>query len=179
MQKSAVRDMTYIAVFAALLAICAWICVPAQPPFTMQTLGVFLAIGLLGGRRATAAIAVYLLLGAFGLPVFSGFTGGLGILLGHTGGYLAGFLLCGLAAWAAEKLPLSPFKSFLVATVPGLMLCYAFGTAWYVTVYGDLTLAGLTAALLQCVLPFLLPDALKLTLAALVCKRLEPHIKRL
>jgi len=176
MQKSAVRDMTYIAVFAALLAICAWICVPAQPPFTMQTLGVFLAIGLLGGRRATAAIAVYLLLGAFGLPVFSGFTGGLGILLGHTGGYLAGFLLCGLAAWAAEKLPLSPFKSFLVATVPGLMLCYAFGTLWYARLYGGS--GGLQAAFTLCVLPFLLPDGAKLAAAWILTKRLRAFVKQ-
>ena len=84
------RAMVYIAAFAALMAACAWISIPAAVPFTMQTFGVFLALGLLGGRRGTIAVLVYLLLGAMGLPVFAGFMGGFGVLLGTTGGYLAG-----------------------------------------------------------------------------------------
>ena len=86
------RDLTLIAVFAAVIAVCAWISIPAAVPFTLQTLGIFLAVGLLGGRRGTISVGVYLLLGAVGAPVFSGFNGGIGYLLGATGGYLLGFL---------------------------------------------------------------------------------------
>ena len=66
------------------MAICAWIAIPTPVPFPLQTLGVFLAVGLLGGRRGSLAVFVYLLLGAGGAPVFSGFTGGIGSLVGTT-----------------------------------------------------------------------------------------------
>ncbi|MDD3920030.1 MAG: biotin transporter BioY, partial [Eubacteriales bacterium] len=80
------RDMLYIALAVALIAICAWLSIPAAVPFTMQTFGVFMAAGLLGKRRGVMAVAVYLLLGIIGIPVFSGFRGGVGVLMGNTGG---------------------------------------------------------------------------------------------
>ena len=80
-KKMKTLDMVYIALFACLMAICAWISIPGQIPFTLQTMGVFLAVGLLGGKRGTVAVLVYILMGAVGLPVFSGFAGGLGKLL--------------------------------------------------------------------------------------------------
>ena len=80
------RDVAYIGMFAALMAICSWISIPTTVPFTLQTMGVFTAVGLLGGKRGTTAVLVYILMGAIGLPVFSGFTGGMGILFGSTGG---------------------------------------------------------------------------------------------
>ena len=79
-------DMAYIALMAVLMAVCSWISVPMEIPFTMQTFALFCALGLLGGRRGTIAVLVYILMGAIGLPVFSGFGGGLGRLLGVTGG---------------------------------------------------------------------------------------------
>lgn len=86
-------DLAYIALMAALIALCAWISVPLGPvPFTMQTFGIFAALGLLGGRRGTLAFLIYLLLGIVGLPVFSGFSAGAGVLFGATGGYLLGYL---------------------------------------------------------------------------------------
>ena len=90
-----VRDLTRVALMTAILAVCGWITIPLPEPmvpFTLQTFGVFLCLLLLGGRDGTLAIAAYLLLGAVGAPVFSSFRGGLGVLLGSTGGYLTGFL---------------------------------------------------------------------------------------
>ena len=98
------RDMVLCALFAAILAVSAWLTVPGEVPFTLQTFGVFAALGLLGGKRGTIAIALYLVLGAVGLPVFSGFRGGFGVLLGTTGGYIFGFLLSGLLYWALTAL---------------------------------------------------------------------------
>lgn len=90
-------DLAYIALMAALIALCAWISVPLGPvPFTMQTFGIFAALGLLGGRRGTLAFLIYLLLGIVGLPVFSGFSAGAGVLFGATGGYLLGYLAAAL-----------------------------------------------------------------------------------
>lgn len=174
-----VRNLCYIALMAAVLAVCAWITIPTPAvAFTLQTMGVFLALILLGGKRGTIAILVYILLGAVGVPVFSGFRGGLGALLGSTGGYILGFLLTGLLYWLmtallGEKLPIQ-----VLALVLGLALCYAFGTAWYVHVYlqtkGDITVK---TALMGCVVPFLLPDLVKLVVAELVGRRLKPILK--
>ena len=97
-KKSTFRtvELAYIALGAALISVCAWITVPLTVPFTMQLFAVFFVLTALGGRNGTIAIAVYLLLGAVGCPVFAGFTGGFGALIGMTGGYLIGMLLIGL-----------------------------------------------------------------------------------
>ena len=93
------RDMTYIALFAVLMIVCAWISIPITTiSFTLQTFAVFAALLTLGGRRGTYAVVVYLLLGAVGLPVFSGFRGGPAALLGATGGYILGFLASALVS---------------------------------------------------------------------------------
>ena len=81
-----VLDIVYIGVFAALIAVCAWISIPTTIPFTLQTLGIFTAIGVLGGKRGTVSILVYIILGMIGLPVFAGFNGGIGVLFNATGG---------------------------------------------------------------------------------------------
>ena len=90
------RDIAYIAFFAVVIAVCSWISIPTVVPFTLQTFAVFLTVGVLGGKRGTLAVFVYILLGVCGVPVFSGFSGGIGVLLGQTGGYIAGFLFSAL-----------------------------------------------------------------------------------
>lgn len=98
------KDMAYIALMAVLISVCSWLSVPAAIPFTMQTYAVFTALLLLGGRRGSIAVAVYIALGAVGLPVFSGFAGGIGKLMGPSGGYIFGFMLTALCYWLFEKL---------------------------------------------------------------------------
>jgi len=92
-------SMTYTALFVVVMAVCSWITIPMTVPFTLQTFGVYMTLLLLGGRRGTLAIGIYLLLGTVGAPVFAGFAGGPGSLLGPTGGYLIGFLVMGLCYW--------------------------------------------------------------------------------
>ena len=171
------KDLCYMALMAVLIAVCSWISIQTVVPFTLQTFAVFCALELLGGARGTIAVAVYLLLGAVGVPVFAGFTGGLGILLGSTGGYLLGFLLTGLVYWLFERLGRSLWLR-VAALLLGLALCYAFGTLWFVEVYSRANgpLSVMTA-LSWCVLPFLLPDGLKLVLALLLSARLRPLLK--
>ena len=70
--KSKTYDLVYIAVFAVLMAVCSWISVPTAVPFTLQTFAVFMAVGVLGGRRGTMSVALYIILGAVGVPVFAG-----------------------------------------------------------------------------------------------------------
>ena len=175
-RRPAAADMTKIALFAVLLAICGWISLPIPPiPFTLQTFGVFSALLFLGGRRGGYAVAVYLLLGAVGLPVFSGFRGGLGILLEATGGYLLGFLLCTLVYWLVTARSGSSGASALVGCLLGLLACYAFGTLWYLLLYSGGS-AALLPVLATCVLPFLVPDLIKLGLAFLLFRRLKRYL---
>lgn len=172
------RDLAYIALMAVLMAVCSWISIPAAVPFTLQTFGVFCALELLGGKRGTIAVAVFIIMGAVGLPVFSGFTGGIGRLLGSTGGYILGFLLTGLAYWGIKAFTPDKVWSSVLAFVIGLALCYVFGTAWFMLVYAKTTGAiGLGTALAWCVLPFLLPDAAKMALALTLARVLKKHIK--
>ena len=171
------KDIALIALFTALLAVCSWISVPTAIPFTMQTFGVFLTIGLLGGKRGTAAILTYLLLGAVGLPVFSGFTGGIGHILGPTGGYILGLLLTALLMWLAEALMGKSLKVLAASMVAGLIICYAFGTAWFIIVYTKNTgEIGLMTALGWCVFPYIIPDVIKIILAVVLTRRLRPYV---
>lgn len=168
------KDLAYVAVCAVLIAVCSWISIPATVPFTLQTFAVFCSLGLIGGKRGTAAIVVYLLLGALGVPVFAGFTSGVGILFGITGGYLLGFILMGLVYWLGERLGKRKRIVEIGSMVLGLALCYAFGTAWFMFVYarqsGAVTLA---TALAWCVIPFIVPDLVKMALAILLSQKLR------
>lgn len=170
------KNMALCGLFTAVLAICAWLAVPfGDQVITLQTFGIFLTLGLLGGKRGTAAIFVYLLLGAVGVPVFSGFRGGLGALLGTTGGYIFGFMLTSLLYWLITSLKDSP-AARLIAMVLGLFLCYACGSYWYMTQYLGDGAVTLGAVLLRCVVPYLVPDAIKLALAWLLTGRLKRFV---
>lgn len=170
-------DLVYIALGAALIAVCAWISIPLTVPVTLQTFAVFFLITLLGGKRGTASVIVYLLLGAAGVPVFAQFTSGIGILLGNTGGYLLGFIFIGLIAWAAEKFLGSAFYVQTAALLIGLVVCYGFGTAWFLYVYTrDNGAVALGTVLGWCVIPFIFPDLLKLVIAQTIARRVAPLI---
>lgn len=171
-------DMAYIALFAVMIAVCSWISIPATVPFTLQTFGVFLAVGVLGGKRGTLAVLVYLLLGIVGLPVFAGFSGGIGCLLGTTGGYIVGFLFSALVMWAMERFLGKKPWVLALSMVLGLIVCYAFGTVWFMQVYAKTTGAiGLWTALGWCVFPYIIPDLVKIVLAMVLCKRLAAAIR--
>ena len=172
------RDLTHIALFAVLIAVCAWITIPMTVPFTLQIFAVFAALATLGGRRGAYAVAVYLLLGAVGLPVGAGFQGGLGWLLGTTGGYIVGFLCIALIYWLmtaklGESLPVS-----IAACVLGLAVCYVFGTIWFIAVYARTTgPVGVMTALGWCVFPYVIPDLLKLVLAVTLSQRIKGFLR--
>ena len=169
--------LVYTGIFAVLLAICSWISIPTVIPFTLQTFGVFLTVLLLGGRQGSIAISIYLLLGAVGIPVFSNFGAGLGYLLGNTGGYAMGFLFIGLTGWLFEKIFGRKSVPMLFAMILGLILCYTFGTFWFMNISMKGTgVSGWMSALTICVFPFILPDICKLILAYFISKRLKPML---
>lgn len=184
--KGKTYDMAYIAAFTVLIAICSWISIPAVVPFTLQTFAVFLAVTVLGGKRGTMAVTLYVLLGAIGLPVFSEFTGGLGVILRNTGGYIIGFIFSALVMWLMESLFIKklPAKYTLViqalSMVLGLLACYAAGTAWFMFVYmKDAGPIGLTTVLGWCVIPFIIPDAAKIAFALMLGRKLRKPLGKI
>lgn len=169
-----IQDMAVSALFAAVISVCSWIAIPTTVPFTMQTFAVFLAAGLLGARRSCAAIILYIFLAVVGMPVLSGFRGGVGALLGPTGGYVLGFLFIALIAGYASDRFGTGVLPLTVSMALGMLVCYAFGTAWFIRVYAqDSGAIGLSAALTMCVIPYIIPDAVKLTLAVIITRRLK------
>ena len=163
--RSKTYDIVYIAVFAVIMAICSWISIPTAVPFTLQTFGVFVAVGVLGGKRGTLSILVFILLG------------GIGVLAGTTGGYIIGFLFSALVMWAMEKLPGKKSVMQIVSMIVGLIVCYAFGTAWFMIVYSRANGAvGLATVLGWCVIPFIIPDIIKIVLAYGLSRKLRKFV---
>ena len=171
---TAVKDLVFTAMFTALIAVCSIISIPiGEVPVTLQTFAICLAAAMLGWKRGTLSVFVYILLGAVGVPIFAGMKGGVGVLVGPTGGYIIGFLLTALAVgfaadrWRRKALPLT------IAMAVGVLLCYVVGTVWFMAV----TEMGLGESLLLCVVPFLIPDAVKIAAAVLLSNRLSKVVR--
>jgi len=161
------RDLVVTAIFAAALCVVSPFTIPIGPvPISLATLMIYITAGVLGAQKATVAVALYVALGAFGLPVFTNFGGGLPKIVGATGGYIVGYvplaLLCGLPTSLAPKKFFNVL--FPVAAVVGTAVLYALGTAWFVFSTGN----TLAFALSVCVVPFIAGDLAKIVVAQLV-----------
>ena len=165
-----VKKIVYIAIFSALIAVCSMIQIPYVIPFTLQTFAVFLTLLCIGGKLGTISIIVYILLGIVGLPVFSGFTAGIRVIMSQTGGYILGFALVRIVYMIFEKIK---FKfNDIVSLLIGLILLYISGTVWFVFVASNPNGVGFAQALMTCVVPFVIPDLIKLALAVFIQRKL-------
>ncbi len=167
----------YASLLAALTAVGAYLAIPVGPvPIVLQNLFILLAGILLGSRWAVVSVAIYLLMGALGLPVFAGGTGGIGRFVGPTGGYLVGFLPgVFIIGWITDRFQLRVVMD-IVAMVVGSLVIYACGIFWLKTVTGISWIKALSVGML----PFLIGDTLKILAAAAIAKALRPiiNIKR-
>ena len=185
--RAFIYDLVLISVSAALITICSWISIPIGPvPFTLQTLGILAVMLTAGVRRGTIAILVYLALGAVGVPVFAGFKGGIMSFVGPTGGFLIGFVIAALVYWLLEKLFLKKLMTTTVRTwIFGLLgflvfeiVMYIVGVIWFMTVYAAQTgPVGLMTVLGWCVIPFIIPDLVKMAVALIIGERASKLIK--
>ena len=159
--KSNVLSLVYMAMFVAIITVCAQIQIPMTVPFTLQTLGIFMAAAMLGWKRGLISVAVYVLLGA------------IGVLGGPTGGYIIGFLFTALIVGLMTDFLGRKLWVLAVSMVAGLAVCYLFGTIWFmIAMHTDFA-----AALLTCVVPFLLADAAKIVVATVLVNRLDKIVK--
>ncbi len=170
--------MIYAALMTVLICVCSWLTIPFAVPFTMQTFAVFCAVLLIGGKYGLLSIGLYIILGAAGVPVFSGFQGGIGHILGPTGGYIVGFLFMGLVYLLMEPLIRNRFWMKIIVLTIGLLLCYLVGTLWFsVVMSGRGNDYNLWTIVTICVLPYIIPDMAKMMLAIFICGRVRKLIK--
>lgn len=186
-RTSATYNICITAMFVAIITVCAWLAIPISAiSITLQTMAVCFAAALLGWKRGLVAVAAYILLGLVGVPVFSKFQSGVGVLAGVTGGYIIGFLFTALIVgvvsdvlkkFVSNKILIAVFLA--LAMIVGVAICYAFGTGWYVIVYGMKNAEGITvsAALSMCVFPFIVPDLIKIAVALSLTLTLKRFVK--
>lgn len=173
--RSQIYPLVMTAVMAAVICAIAPFALPIGPiPITLGTLVMYLAGYVLGGKRAGAAVLVYVLLGAVGVPVFNGFSGGLGVVAGPTGGYIVGFIpLALLSGLAVERFPNSRVLQF-VGMILATAVLYTLGTAWYCVQAGKTVAVALGA----CVFPFIPGDLAKMVVALVLGPVLRERLVR-
>ncbi|MEE1056284.1 MAG: biotin transporter BioY [Acutalibacteraceae bacterium] len=166
-------DIIFIALFVALISVSAQIAIPTIVPFTLQTLGVFVSSALLGCKRGTTSILIYIFLGSIGLPIFSGFSGGVGKLTGPTGGYIVGFILTAVVVGLMCDLLGKKLWVLITSMTAGLLLCYLLGTIWFCIS----SKTNFISASMLCVVPFIIPDVAKIIVASILVKRLDKIVE--
>lgn len=169
------KRLTFTALLTAILCVCAPWSIPAGAvPITLATFAVYLISSVINWRYGCVAVLLYIILGTAGLPVFSGFSGGVTRLAGVTGGFLMGYLPCALVIGVIIDRFEDKKWIYPLAMIAGTLCCYAFGTVWFIIQSGS----ALSTALAACVLPFLLGDALKIAAASAAAILIRPRLKR-
>lgn len=181
MSNRKIKDIVLISLFSAIIVVCSFITIPSAIPFTLQTFAVFLCLNILGAKKGIISILIYIFIGVVGLPVFSGFNGGIGALLNVTGGYIVGFIFSALIFWVITSVFNKKSRKIinLIASFMGLIVCYIFGTLWYVLLYiknGDSI--SFISAFTICVLPFIIPDILKIVLSVVISEKINKFITK-
>lgn len=168
-----VRGMVFMAIFAAIICVAAPVSVQVGPiPITLATFAIYLAGAILGGKRGMVSVAVYIMLGAVGLPVFSNFNGGFTALLGPTGGYIIGYIPLVLLTGIFAEMNSKKHWTMIIGMFLGTVALYTFGTAWYMIMTG----IGLGRALALCALPFIPGDALKIVCVSAIAMPLKSKL---
>lgn len=166
-------NVIYVAMFTAIIAVSAQISIPTAIPFTLQTLGVFVAGAMLGWKRSTLSVFIYILLAVVGVPVLANFSGGFDKVIGITGGYIIGFIFTAFIVGMITDKFGRKTGILIISMVAGLMVCYLFGTVWFCVI----SQTTFTKAIMLCVVPYLLFDALKIIVATVLVNRLDKIIK--
>lgn len=171
--KDYVLNLTIMGLLTALICVLAPLSIPLPGgvPISLTNMVIYFIVYLIGGKKGTACFCVYLLLGLIGLPVFSGFTGGIGKLAGPTGGYLIGFIftatMCGLFLYIGK----GKIWIYIFGMIAGLIMAYLFGSLWFMYSMN----VSLMKTLTICVFPFLIGDVIKMAVIVFI----GPLVKKL
>lgn len=174
-----VNDMTLIAVFTAIMAVCSWISLDlGRIEFTLQTFAVFVIGGLLGAKKGTISVLVYILIGAIGVPVFAGATGGLALVTGYLGGYLLGFIPSVIiVGFVSDKIKMKKSMTqsliLLCAMLIGDCICFLIGGLWFKHVLN----LNWSETFALSIAPYIVPDIIKMIVAVILINRVKAYVK--
>lgn len=176
MNKISTKNLVLCGLFAALTAVFSQIAIDIGPvPINLATLSVYIAGGLLGWKYGATSQIVYVLLGMVGVPVFAKFSGGFGIVMGKTGGYIIGYVVAALiTGFFAEKVKLPKAISLPIGMILGTVALYALGTLWFTQVTGN----GFKQSLVWCVYPFIPGDIVKIIFATFLVVALQKALRK-
>lgn len=168
------KELVIMALFAGIFCVLGPIALPIGPvPISLTNFVLYISVYVIGGKKTTTSYLIYLLLGGVGLPVFSGYGSGLGKLLGVTGGYLIGFIFTSIVT----GIIIYKFYNNKIISIAGmflgLLICYAFGTAWFAFLNGDKTIFEIIKL---CVIPFIALDCVKILISAFIGPVLKTKI---
>ena len=174
MKSKLTYNISLIAFFTTLLVISSWFTIPFVIPFTLQTLVIFIFIQVLDLKKSVAILLIYFLLGIIGIPVFNSFQSGLGVFIGPTGGFLIGFIPMIIVSKLltlnkSNKTSKSKNLSTFISLFIGLVCCYVISVLWYILIYDTST--NVLSALSILVLPFIIPDIIKIIISMMIVKR--------
>jgi len=166
--------MAFVSLMAAIMCVIAPMSLPiGAVPISLATFVVFITGAVLGPKKGALVVIIYIILGAAGLPVFAGFSGGVQRIVSPTGGFVVSYIPCVVAVSYFSGKFGNRLIGHIMAMIVGAMVCYITGTLWFAL----FTHAAVLDALFMCVLPFLAGDAIKIVLAAAVSCRLQPVVK--
>lgn len=171
-----IKKTATVGILAALICVFSPLSVPVGAiPISFSTLAIYIVSGSVSKKYSVTAVAVYILIGAAGLPVFSSFTGGLQCITGYTGGYIIGYIPCAfIIGMLTDKFENSRII-YPLSMIAGTVICYFCGTLWY----AYRAECGLSEALAICVLPFIIGDIIKITAASFTGITLKKRIKNI
>ncbi len=169
------EDVCLVGIFAAIITISAYIQLPLLSlSMTLQVFAVYLTLFVLGEKKGILTVLVYILMGLAGIPVFSGFSGGIGVILGKSGGFIIGFLPALFVCSRLMRIFGTGIGGRFISALLSMIPCYVLGSVWFCFVFmGEFTLSSYGASLLVSVLPYIIPDALKILASVYVGRKLE------
>ena len=176
--KSRINDIVLISLSIILITISAWIEIPFIVPFTLQTLAIFIITGLFKFRISFLSVVIYIVMGIIGIPVFSGFQGGIGVLMKYTGWFLLGFILIPIIYNIINKLIIKKNISLIISFIISLIIIYLIGSIWFYFVYTNMNdNVNFIDCIVISVLPFIIPDLFKLFISLILINKLSNIIK--
>lgn len=178
MNKINTKNMTTIALMSALLCIIGPLSIPlpfTPVPIVLTNLIIYLSCCILGAKKGTLSVLIYILIGLIGLPVFSGFAGGFSKLAGPTGGYLIGYFFCAIITGLFVEKFEDKIYMYAIGMILGTLLCYTFGTIWLAKQMNSTFVQAFSIG----VLPYIIGDSLKILFGTLLGFKIRVKLKGL
>ena len=169
-----IKDVVNIGISVCLLIISSWIQIPLTIPITLQILSIFVISGIFSFKQSFVSVIIYIVLGIIGLPVFSMFNNGIGVIVGYNGGFIVSFILIPIIVNIFNYKTKDNYKLLFVSFIVSLLMVYILGSIWFMKVYlmntGTISYINVLAI---AVIPFIIPDIIKIVIALIIIRKIK------